>query len=91
MDEMQTNSPEDKQQGKTAGRVLSIDALRGFDMFFIIGGERILASLHNVFNRPETAWIDTTYTRQMDGIPFRRFDYAAVFIHRRCGHAVLVQ
>jgi len=62
MDEMQTRSPEDKQQGKPAGRLISIDALRGFDMFFIIGGERILASLHDVFGRPETEWIRTQLT-----------------------------
>ncbi len=62
MDEMQTRSSEDKQQGKPAGRVLSIDALRGFDMFFIIGGERIFASLHDVFNSPQTEWIRTQLT-----------------------------
>jgi len=62
MDEGQTRSPEDKQQGKPAGRVISIDALRGFDMFFIIGGERIFASLHNVFDKPVTAQIRTQLT-----------------------------
>lgn len=62
MDEMQTKPPEDKQQGKPAGRIMSIDALRGFDMFWIIGGERIFASLHDVFDRPETAWIRTQLT-----------------------------
>ena len=62
MDEMQTKPPEGEQQGKPAGRVMSIDALRGFDMFWIIGGERIFASLHNVFDRPETAWIRTQLT-----------------------------
>ena len=62
MDEIQTGVSESKQQARTAGRVISIDALRGFDMFFIIGGERILASLDNVFNRPETAWIKTQLT-----------------------------
>ena len=62
MDEMQTKSPEDEQQGKPAGRMISIDALRGFDMFFITGGERIFASLHDVFDRPATAWIRTQLT-----------------------------
>ena len=58
----QTRVPEGEQQGKPAGRLISIDALRGFDMFFIIGGERILASLHDVFGRPETEWIRTQLT-----------------------------
>jgi predicted acyltransferase len=62
MDDMQTQSPEAKQQGKLAGRVISIDALRGFDMFFIIGGERIFASLHDVFDSPITSWIRTQLT-----------------------------
>ena len=62
MDEMQAKSSEDKQPGKLAGRVISIDALRGFDMFWIIGGERIFASLHNVFDNPATAWIRTQLT-----------------------------
>ncbi len=62
MDEMQTKSPEDEQQSKPAGRVMSIDALRGFDMFWIIGGGRIFASLHDVFDQPATAWIRTQLT-----------------------------
>jgi len=62
MDEMQTQSPEDKQQMKLVGRVMSIDALRGFDMFFIIGGERIFTSLHDIFNSPTTELIRTQLT-----------------------------
>jgi predicted acyltransferase len=41
---------------------MSIDALRGFDMFFIIGGERIFASLHDIFNSPATELIRTQLT-----------------------------
>ena len=59
---MQTKSPEDKKQMKLVGRVMSIDALRGFDMFFIIGGERIFASLHDIFNNPTTELIRTQLT-----------------------------
>ena len=62
MDEMHTTSSEDKQQSKPAGRVMSIDALRGFDMFWIIGGERIFASLHDIFGSPTTALIRTQLT-----------------------------
>jgi predicted acyltransferase len=42
--------------------VISIDALRGFDMFWIIGGERIFASLHDIFDSPTTALIRTQLT-----------------------------
>ena len=59
---MQTKSPEDKKQMKLVGRVMSIDALRGFDMFFIIGGEKIFASLHDIFNSPTTELIRTQLT-----------------------------
>ncbi|MHC4206893.1 MAG: acyltransferase family protein [Planctomycetota bacterium] len=62
MDEIQTKSPEDKKQMKLVGRVMSIDALRGFDMFFIIGGERIFASLHDAFDSPTTELIRTQLT-----------------------------
>jgi predicted acyltransferase len=59
MDEMQTKSAEDKKQGKLAGRVISIDALRGFDMFWIIGGGAIFGSLNSAVDNPTTAFIRT--------------------------------
>ena len=62
MNDTQTQSPEGKQQGKLTGRVISIDALRGFDMFWIIGGGAIFASLHNVLDNPVTAQIRTQLT-----------------------------
>jgi predicted acyltransferase len=57
MNDTQTQSPEGKQQAKLAGRVISIDALRGFDMFWIIGGGAIFASLHDALDNPATAQI----------------------------------
>ena len=39
------------------GRVISIDALRGFDMFWIIGGWYIFEGLHKALNNPTTAFI----------------------------------
>lgn len=39
------------------GRVLSVDALRGFDMFWIIGGQKIFRSLDDVFHSSTTRWI----------------------------------
>jgi predicted acyltransferase len=46
----------------TSQRVTSIDALRGFDMLWIIGGEGILRSLHPIFRHPTTAWISAQLT-----------------------------
>jgi len=37
---------------------MSIDALRGFDMFWIIGGATIFRSLNEIFNHPATEWIN---------------------------------
>jgi len=62
MDEIQTKSSEDKKQSKLAGHVISIDALRGFDMFWIVGGGAIFASLHDIFNSPTTELIRTQLT-----------------------------
>lgn len=57
MDKMPTRTPPAKQQGKLTGRVMSIDALRGFAMFWIIGGSKAFASLHDIFRNHTTAWI----------------------------------
>lgn len=54
---MQTRSPEDKKQSKPAGRIMSIDALRGFDMFWIIGGWYIFDGLHKALDNPTTAFL----------------------------------
>ena len=53
------------------GRVTSIDALRGFDMFWIIGGGEIFKSLHAIFNHPATAWIKKQLTHvEWEGFRF---------------------
>jgi predicted acyltransferase len=54
--------PEAEQKAQPQGRVMSIDALRGFDMFWIIGGGAMFASLDQIFNSPATAWIKTQLT-----------------------------
>ena len=56
------DAPDNQQQALPQSRVMSIDALRGFDMFWIIGGERIFKSLHDIFDTPATAWISTQLT-----------------------------
>jgi predicted acyltransferase len=43
-------------------RVLSIDALRGFDMFWIIGGDALFGSLVEVWDHPITRTIQTQLT-----------------------------
>lgn len=48
-----------QEQIRLPERVVSIDALRGFDMFWIIGGGAIFASLHKIFDCPTTELIQT--------------------------------
>ena len=49
--------PDSEPQSLPKGRIMSIDVLRGFDMFWIIGGGVIFRSLHEIFNSPATQWI----------------------------------
>ncbi len=52
------NVPEEERQVQSQERVMSIDALRGFDMFWIIGGGAIFRSLHPALGHPATAWLN---------------------------------
>jgi len=52
---MNKTSEKEKQQ-LLKGRLVSIDALRGFDMFWIIGGGAVFSGLHKVFDNPITAF-----------------------------------
>lgn len=52
-----TASP--KPELTPSGRIVSIDALRGFDMFWIAGGEEIFHSLHRVVGSPLTNLLHT--------------------------------
>jgi len=44
-------------------RLESLDALRGFDMFWIVGGAAIFRSLHRIFNSSATNFINTQLER----------------------------
>ena len=43
-------------------RIVSIDALRGFDMFWIVGGGAAISSLAKAYDHPTTQWIATQLT-----------------------------
>jgi predicted acyltransferase len=60
------------QPGLSAGsRIASVDALRGFDMFWIIGGEAIFKSLDKIFHSPSTGFIVT----QLDHVKWEGFRF----------------
>jgi predicted acyltransferase len=61
--------PNGQQQSLPKGRLMSIDALRGFDMFWIIGGGAIFRSLHEIFDNPTTEWLN----RQLSHVRWEGF------------------
>lgn len=52
-------------------RILSIDALRGFDMFWIMGGHYIVVGLDDVFHNRFTAFLKT----QLDHVEWTGFNF----------------
>jgi len=62
----------DSEQGNLgSSRVLSIDALRGFDMFWIIGGGALLEGLVRVWDHPITRTIE----RQLQHVEWEGFRF----------------
>ncbi|MFN8241651.1 MAG: DUF5009 domain-containing protein, partial [Bacteroidales bacterium] len=57
--------------GVPAGRVQAIDALRGFDLFWIIGGEAIIQGLDRAMNVPATGFLVT----QLDHVRWTGFRF----------------
>src|SRR5512137_888616 len=57
--------------GTTEGRLTSIDALRGFDMFWIIGGGHVIGALYDVWPNHVTALIH----RQLDHVRWEGFHF----------------
>lgn len=54
------------------GRLTSVDALRGFDMFWIIGGERIVRGLATGL---KSEWFSRHVTPQMSHVPWEGFQF----------------
>ena len=50
-------------------RVVSVDALRGFDMFWIAGGGPVVMEFFRLFSNPLPPWLD----RQFDHVPWTGF------------------
>jgi len=50
-----------KPQAAAAGRIASIDALRGFDMLWISGGDELIHSLHRAHPSAATAFLSTQF------------------------------
>ena len=48
--------------GNAGDRLLSLDALRGFDMFWIVGGSGLLAATAERWDNPLLRWMNTQAT-----------------------------
>jgi predicted acyltransferase len=62
---------ETEQLNLPSERIVSIDALRGFDMFWIIGGGTVLESLIHVWKNPVTETIHT----QLEHVDWQGFHF----------------
>ncbi len=62
-----------KGETTKGSRIVSVDALRGFDMFWIMGGEAIFKSLDNIFHSPATHFINTQLDH-VEWLGFRFYD-----------------
>lgn len=59
------------KQDAAGGRIVSVDALRGFDMFWIIGGFELFRSFDGIFHTPLTAAIE----KQLHHVPWEGFQF----------------
>jgi predicted acyltransferase len=62
--------PVERPMVATEGRLLSLDALRGFDMFWIIGGHAIVAGLGRGLNDP---WFNRHILPQVEHVQWEGF------------------
>jgi predicted acyltransferase len=58
-------------ENKTPKRLYSLDALRGFDMFWIMGGEGIFIALASLTGWPVLKW----WAEQLDHVPWHGFHF----------------
>lgn len=61
------------QDALPSGRLMSIDALRGFDMFWIIGGRELLLAVFGLFYATRPEWL-SYHTSHPDWIGFSAWD-----------------
>jgi len=72
-------APQEIEAPKPAARLVSLDALRGFDMFWIIGADTVVMAIFkplvNSTNHPTAAKCAAVIVEQMDHVPWRGFHF----------------
>jgi predicted acyltransferase len=48
----------DESTPADSGRIVAIDALRGFDMFWIVGGRELVITFVEIFKKPVPQWLE---------------------------------
>ncbi len=66
-----TTAPNDAQVAAAPTRLMSLDALRGFDMFWIVGAEPLVAALHKLSDNRVIA----TVAEQLGHVAWRGFHF----------------
>jgi predicted acyltransferase len=61
----------ENEKKPASGRLYSLDALRGFDMFWIMGGEAIFAGLATLTGWPVLQW----WAEQLEHVPWHGFHF----------------
>ncbi|MBN1342998.1 MAG: DUF5009 domain-containing protein [Phycisphaerae bacterium] len=61
------------QVPSTSGRIVSVDALRGFDMFWIVGGRAVVLGLIALFVDPMPEWLQNQF-RHPEWIGYSAWD-----------------
>ena len=55
---MKRSTKADESAPADSGRIVAIDALRGFDMFWIVGGRELVITFVEIFKKPVPPWLD---------------------------------
>ncbi|MEZ6119978.1 MAG: hypothetical protein R3C28_25870 [Pirellulaceae bacterium] len=68
---MNVDAQDDSSVTKAARRIVSVDALRGFDMFWIVGADSLVAGLRQVSDHPVVG----TVAEQLEHVPWTGFHF----------------
>ena len=71
MDQKNKNQEQTTSPVPKSNRLISLDALRGFDMLWIMGGERIITALADLTGAAALTWAAT----QMDHVEWNGFHF----------------
>ena len=68
-----TDAPESKPSN-VVGRLLSLDALRGFNMFWIMGADEVFKEIAKHANNPTLTWVTNIFCEHVEWVGFRYHD-----------------